>query len=86
VVEGGFVAWILYFIFRVEIDQVDPLLGLGVAVFGVVAWFSTTEAVTPLGLSSLHASPLYLYSALSVPPDRYLSLTGLFGLSRYLDT
>src|SRR5712672_2967245 len=47
---------------------------------------AVTGDVTPLGLSSLHMSPLYLYSALSVPSNCYLPLTRLLGLSRYLDT
>jgi hypothetical protein len=53
---------------------------------GVLSPKACRTSVMPLGLSSLHTSPLYLYSTLSVPPDCYLPLTGLFGLSHYLDT
>jgi hypothetical protein len=35
-------------------------------------FLETNLCVMPLGLSFLHTFPLYLYSVLSVPPDRFL--------------
>jgi len=37
------VALVFHFVFWIEIDKVDPLLGFGAAVSGVVAWLSTAE-------------------------------------------
>src|SRR5882762_10221767 len=43
-VEGDLVALVFHFVFWVEIDKVDPLLGFGATVFGIVAWLPTAEA------------------------------------------